>query len=192
MIATASRFGIACVATLFLATAATAGVDQRNAQRATPGDVDVSGAKEIEGVDVIIKRKPKGQIALRARVEGAKTLTTSLEPGEYSISMSFTDPLPASASGKSYFESRSNTVRVVQRPDLPGAAGTTSWLAFENWPYLYAVTGHAVTRRGETISRTGARVEIEQQIEVAGGGAAEVQITVRRAPTVSGAVVHRP
>ena len=132
-----------------------------------------AGAKDIDGVDVIIKKKPKPVVVSkqRARPDGSFTVPP-LPPGSYTVVMSFNDPqLSANSSGKSFFESRSNTAKRAAPAASRGAMLQSDWLTFDGYPYVYAIGGGAPAASPHAgIVRSGDHIEISHDIEILGPG----------------------
>lgn len=133
---------------------------------AAPGD-------GIGGVEVGIRKKPGGHPAGSARTDASGAFAIGgLEPGSYTLVVSIAgghrDVTPDNA--KSYFESRSNTVR----------QGAELVLQFQGWPYALAIAPAGVTAGAGTIAEVTpsararaaqgdfAGVRIELDVDVAG------------------------
>jgi len=136
-----------------------------------PAALVAAPGEGIGGVDVGIRKRPGGQPAGSARTDASGTFAIgNLEPGSYTLVVSIPgghrDPAPDNA--KSYFESRSNTVR----------QGAELVLQFQGWPYALAIAPAGVTAGAGTIAEitpsararaaqgdfTGVRIELDVDV----------------------------
>jgi hypothetical protein len=132
-------------------------------------------AKEVEGVDVIIKRKPGGNNVGQVRLHNGEPMSARLPPGEYVLVMSWESPIRSTTADgaqlKSFFESRSN-IATIAAPGWqiePGAEvgfAPAEWAQFERWPYAYAISGQGVKKGAGFIEQQGDRVYLVQEIIV--------------------------
>lgn len=158
-------------------------------------DVPVGGQARQAGdpvpdVDVSLEKKPNGR-SYRGTVAPDKTIQLlQVPPGQYTLIIRFKDaapvPQPAPGTGsqptaKTFFESRSNTVRLVA-PN-PALAPKTEWRKFEGeFPWVFGVTGPNVRPVTASIVRSGGEVRIEQEVFIDGNQPATIGVTVRNAP----------
>lgn len=155
----------------------------------------------IGGVDVGIRKRPGGQPAGSARTDASGAFAIgNLEAGSYTLVVSIPgghrDPAPDNA--KSYFESRSNTVR----------QGAELVLQFQGWPYALAIAPAGITTREGTIAEvtpsarsraaqgdfTGVRIELD--VEVTGpektlGGVVRTKLEATKGRSSSPAAASR-
>lgn len=130
----------------------------------------------IANVDVNLKTRhaPTSRVANatgHTRANGEITFP-GVKPGTYTIVLTIQESLAPNA--KSFFESRSNTVRLQKE------SGGRSWLGFDNWPYLYSVNAPKLVRTRDEIRRSGNRVQIEEDFEISGAAPVPVTAAVNR------------
>jgi hypothetical protein len=159
-------------------------------------------AKDIEGVDVVVKQRGGKVVATQHAGAGGAFSIPALPPGSYTVTITFTDPVFVAPAGKgldrkNYFESRSNIARLAPTPAQSPMGGLQS-LSFDAYPYVYSVGGSniIVEKGGDAaqITQRGNKIEIIQQIEITGKAAQAVRGSIMRsAPTgPAAAPVSRP
>ena len=152
--------------------------------------------RDIEGVDVVIAKRPGGQVVGKVhQATGGAFSIPSVPPGTYTVTISFTDATPTQSAGKNFYESRSNTARIAMSP-TPLPAGCGEAYAFVDYPYVFSVGGsNIVLPKGSDareIKRHGNQIEITQQIEITGKTPQAVRGLITRSSQVGPATGATP